>query len=786
MRMYKLVVMALAALALSLAIACENETPATPAAEQTISTRAPGEAEYLTHDILPCTQLPGSEIEPCDPNASVYWGQQAGGVGTRGPLGDSPLPMSHFFDGSISYRPSIVLRGTFLPGTVRCITGIANREPGYVESGGLFEDSLVMECYADVRVNSYIVGSGPTKLALMVSYFHYFEGDFKDFLGPDTTTAKEGLSFMRVLLEDSLVNGSSPGQTGPLGREAILFIGPSHNHETEKWEVFGVWEMEVRDDGTVIAVHPNRDLWKHDATEFETHRSKLEMTLEDFTAAARAAHQALVTANGGRIAPADIDGLKPNATLPMIETNANRITQFYTNAGAYQHPDGPPKTPEPAYACAGGSAVSSGRENVMLIQHCEALLDGKDILRGTASLNWSKTVAMTAWDGITTATVGDIVLKRLTKVEPPNKSLSGSIPAEFGNLLWLTHLDLSGNSLTGEIPAALSNLTRLQVLKLSGNSLTGCIPVMLKDVATNDLASLNLPYCQPPAPGSLRLGTVGETSVGLSWDAVSGASKYRVLQAAKYDLNWTIGDDDITATSHTVERLKCGTEHDFRVSAYGSGTTYAAAWGGWSPVTSAPTTACVTPVFAEKSYSFMVAENSATGTAVGTVSATDPNGDILSYSITGGDPDDAFVIDSATGAITVSGSLDHETTASYELTVQATDGTNTAEVEVSITVTDVNEPPGFDSPSYGFSVVIDAAVGAEVGRVSATDDSGDPVTYAVTAGNEAGLFALDESSGAITVAGDLSGQAGTTVTLTVEASDGTTTTTAAVEITIAG
>ena len=90
----------------------------------------------------------------------------------------------------------------------------------------------------------------------------------------------------------------------------------------------------------------------------------------------------------------------------------------------------------------------------------------------------------------------------------------------------------------------------------------------------------------------------------------------------------------------------------------------------------------------------------------------------------------------------------------------------------------------FGAESYTFTVTADAVADAAVGSVSATDDSGNPVTYAVTAGNEAGLFAI--SSGAVTVAVDLSGQAETTVTLTVEATDGTTTTTVAVEITIAG
>ncbi|MDA0230708.1 MAG: cadherin repeat domain-containing protein [Proteobacteria bacterium] len=69
-----------------------------------------------------------------------------------------------------------------------------------------------------------------------------------------------------------------------------------------------------------------------------------------------------------------------------------------------------------------------------------------------------------------------------------------------------------------------------------------------------------------------------------------------------------------------------------------------------------------------------MAENSAAGTAVGTVAASDPDaGDALSYAITSGNQDGAFAIDTD-GVITVQGGLDFEALSSYALTVQVTDG----------------------------------------------------------------------------------------------------------------
>ena len=51
--------------------------------------------------------------------------------------------------------------------------------------------------------------------------------------------------------------------------------------------------------------------------------------------------------------------------------------------------------------------------------------------------------------------------------------------------------------------------------------------------------------------------------------------------------------------------------------------------------------------------SFTLDENSANGTVVGSVSATDPEGDGLSYAILSGNINSAFAINAATGQITV-------------------------------------------------------------------------------------------------------------------------------------
>ncbi|XP_037398896.1 protocadherin gamma-A11-like isoform X2 [Pygocentrus nattereri] len=103
------------------------------------------------------------------------------------------------------------------------------------------------------------------------------------------------------------------------------------------------------------------------------------------------------------------------------------------------------------------------------------------------------------------------------------------------------------------------------------------------------------------------------------------------------------------------------------------------------------------PVFSETVYKVSIPENIAKGSAVLTVSATDvdqgTNGDITySFSQSSESISDLFDINSSTGTISVSGTLDFEKTKKYELYVEATDkGGLTDTSKVNIEITDVND-----------------------------------------------------------------------------------------------
>ena len=200
------------------------------------------------------------------------------------------------------------------------------------------------------------------------------------------------------------------------------------------------------------------------------------------------------------------------------------------------------------------------------------------------------------------------------------------------------------------------------------------------------------------------------------------------------------------------------------------------------------------PAFGQESYAFTLAENAdgaLFGIAVGSVSATDPEGAPVTYSIEAGDRDGLFMVDAATGLVVYLGAgEDYESgTTSYELTVRASDGQLTADTTVTVNVTDVAEAPAFAYASYAFGLAENAdgsAARVSLGMVSATDPEGASVGYSIVGGNESGSFEIDAASGELFYVGTGEDyEAGAAqFDLTIRASDGALSADAAVSVAV--
>jgi VCBS repeat-containing protein len=175
-----------------------------------------------------------------------------------------------------------------------------------------------------------------------------------------------------------------------------------------------------------------------------------------------------------------------------------------------------------------------------------------------------------------------------------------------------------------------------------------------------------------------------------------------------------------------------------------------------------------------------VAENASIGThlAINAFASDADFGTSITYSLT----DDAggrFGIDSGTGVVSVAGVLDYESATSHNITVLATssDG-STGSNTFTIQVTNVNDNP-VQGPNDGNAATNSAAENAVAGTtvgitaVASDADIGTTISYLLT-DDAGGKFAIDETTGIVTVAGALDYESANTHSITVRAnsSDG--------------
>ncbi|MFC7049706.1 cadherin domain-containing protein [Emcibacter nanhaiensis] len=165
-----------------------------------------------------------------------------------------------------------------------------------------------------------------------------------------------------------------------------------------------------------------------------------------------------------------------------------------------------------------------------------------------------------------------------------------------------------------------------------------------------------------------------------------------------------------------------------------------------------------------------VAENSAGGTVVQSPIAT-PG---VTYSLTD-DANGSFVINADTGEITLAqgDTLDFEGVSEYLLTVSYSNGVNTVEQQIIITVTDVDETPIFISNSE--AVFSEYASDSDILlQARAEDPEGSQNLVYSLADDDGGMFEIDAATGAISLADgeSLNYENATSHQLTVAVSDG--------------
>ena len=194
-----------------------------------------------------------------------------------------------------------------------------------------------------------------------------------------------------------------------------------------------------------------------------------------------------------------------------------------------------------ASAIATGTTASSAPDRAALV----ALYNATDGANWTNNAGWLSDEPLDDWYGVTTDASGQV-----TRLVLNVNWLSGSIPAELGNLNNLTYLHLGGNQLSGEIPPELDNLAdTLTQWQFAGNQFSGCVPEGLAAVQNSDLDSLGLEVC---ATQRLTLEDLPWVRDGITEDEMELIRDIRDLADSHPD----VADSVITAPDETGEFIR--------------------------------------------------------------------------------------------------------------------------------------------------------------------------------------------------------------------------------------
>ncbi len=374
---------------------------------------------------------------------------------------------------------------------------------------------------------------------------------------------------------------------------------------------------------------------------------------------------------------------------------------------------------------------------------------------------------------------------------PPSstKTLSSLAAGVFNGLGKLEELNLAYNNLSSWPAGVFNGLSKLERLNLAYNNLSSLPAGVFNGLSSLTRVDLSR---NPGRPFSINLvpqqelGSATEVRVSSSmaavgitvrWTASGSASATETDTVAISAGATTSGVITLTALDHAIFALSGAAFAATQLVSRGN--VYDENYG--LALTVSSISLGRTPAFIFPHYTFSLGENqpgTPTARLIGTVSASDADGNAVSYRIAAG-ATALFSIGADSGVVSYIGSgEDAESTPSYTLSVQATDSSShalSATVAVTVSIANVNDTdPVFGDAPYTFSLGENqpgTPTARLIGTVSASDADGSTVSYRIEAGATA-LFSVGIADGVVSYIG--SGEDFETTdsyTLTVQATD---------------
>ncbi len=260
-----------------------------------------------------------------------------------------------------------------------------------IARGGLSTEHLFLTCFADYAVSAFLLGTGTTPTTVTVAYDRRDEARSYDLYVREHDTGTFGEAALQtpgayaagLQAQARAAEAALRDEIG--GRDTVVFLAPLGAHHAiayEAWQAVAQWAV-VTDDGAVVqAVRDDTPVGDPEHTQ----------TLANLTSRITAA------------AASDAPATTRVGTVGGLEGYYRTTLQAYGDItpGDGQTTPFTPAQPPPAPVCTNGTVFSDPASKRELVQDCEALLAAKDGLRGTATLNWSSSTALSSWTGVTT------------------------------------------------------------------------------------------------------------------------------------------------------------------------------------------------------------------------------------------------------------------------------------------------------------------------------------------------------------------------------------------------
>ena len=276
---------------------------------------------YLSSTIEPCVVVAGFDADPCERRFDDWDVIRTPYRSRYVPSLDPPTVESSLsvLFGAPEHVPHLIVRGTVIPGTTRC-----DEQTG-VYLGAFGNDAEVYQgprdtCFADLRVNEYIVGRGPARITVRLGA-HDKVDDFGDKRGDEDYTWLEGIH--------SVFEGS----------EWIFGLKVPIDFYFAAWTInYFPWDLQKNPNGGLVVV----DWRARQQSELPREDNGFEVTLDEFRTLVKRMHAEHLELHGGRT------GEFGGAPFVLTDANVEFLHAHMSHGPVFNVVDATPHVPPPA------------------------------------------------------------------------------------------------------------------------------------------------------------------------------------------------------------------------------------------------------------------------------------------------------------------------------------------------------------------------------------------------------------------------------------------------------